>query len=233
MRKRIRMIIEEPTFRIDAEETDQFKDKIYKKIANAARTCYQSGSMANERNDAKLIHNLIQHQHEAMLEHASITVTFKVDRGITHELVRHRLASFAQESSRYCNYNKEKFGNAITYIDIRNAVEIDPATKKMDTKAKMYLINEWIKACSDAEKHYMRMLELGCSPQIARSVLNNSTKSEIVVTANIREWRHILKLRAVGTTGAPHPQMVEIMQPLLKKFKSMLPDLFFDLNIPE
>lgn len=224
------MIIAKQCFRIATENPEQLKDEVYEKIANAARTCYQSEKNSSKENNIKLIKNLINNHHEAMLEHASITVVFKTDRGVTHEIVRHRMASFAQESTRYCRYSDGKFGNTITYIDIRDAVDIDPVTSKLNAETKMRIINEWINACKDAEIHYMRMLDLGCSPQMARSVLNNSTKSEIVVTANIREWRHILSLRAVGTTGKPHPQMVELMKPLLELFQKTMPELFSDLT---
>ena len=219
------------TFRIVTDDCERLKEETYKKIADAARTCYQSENNSSKDADIRLIKNLINNHHEAMLEHASVTVVFTTDRGITHEIVRHRLASFAQESTRYCRYSDSKFGDSITYIDIKDALEIDPVTSKLDVETKMRIVNEWMKACNDAEEHYKRMIDLGCSPQMARSVLNNSTKSELVVTANIREWRHILSLRAVGSTGKPHPQMIELMQPLLKEFQQIMPELFADLSL--
>lgn len=219
------------TFRIKTDDCEKLRKETYEKIADAARTCYQSGNNSSEDTDIGLIRLLINNHHEAMLEHASVTVVFTTDRGITHEIVRHRLASFAQESTRYCRYTDSKFGDSVTYIDIKDALEIDPVTSKLDAETKMRIVNEWMKACSDAEEHYKRMIDLGCSPQMARSVLNNSTKSELVVTANIREWRHILSLRAVGSTGKPHPQMIELMQPLLKEFQQIMPELFADLSL--
>lgn len=178
----------------------------------------------------KVCKNLIQHGHTAMLEHASITVLFTVDRGITHEAVRHRMASFAQESSRFVNYSKEKFGEHVKYIDLKSGAQYDASFRNLPLLKKNAILDEWFYACQDAERHYMRMLELGATPQIARSVLNNSTASQLVVTANIREWRHILALRAVGTTGKPHPQMEEIMAQLLHAFADWLPALFGDLD---
>lgn len=141
--------------------------------------------------------------------------------------MRHRIASYAQESTRYCNYSKDKFGNEITYIDLKGGMELDPKMKNLDAETVAAIYNEWLMACSDAERHYNRMIELGASPQIARSVLNNSTKTEICITANIREWRHFFKLR---TPMAAHPQMREIAMMLLKEFKAKIPVLFDDIE---
>lgn len=204
-------------------------NEIYARIERAARVCYQSQDKIMQGSAEKVCKNLIQHGHTAMLEHASLTVIFTVDRGITHEAVRHRLASFAQESSRYCNYRKEKFGEHIKYIDLKSGAQYDAAFRNLSEFKKTAILDEWFYACQDAERHYMRMLDLGATPQIARSVLNNSTASQLVITANIREWRHILSLRAVGTTGKPHPQMEEIMVPLLRELAAYLPVLFGDI----
>lgn len=223
-----------PTYTIlspDFSKCPDAEKDLCKMIELAARTCYKSTDKIMEGSAEKICKNLIARGHEAMLEHASITVLFTVDRGITHEAVRHRMASFAQESSRYCNYSKEKFGSNIRYIDLRPALEIDPVTSKLGKIPKDAIIQEWMDACRDAEFHYLRMIELGCTPQIARAALNNSTASELVVTANIREWRHILSLRAVGTTGKPHPQMEEIMVPLLRDLATHLPSLFADTYV--
>jgi thymidylate synthase (FAD) len=214
----------------DGVAKEQFAQNIYKQIEMAARTCYQSQDKIMQGSAERVCKNLIQNGHTAMLEHASITVRFTVDRGITHEIVRHRMASFAQESRRYCNYSKEKFGENIKYIDLKSGAELDPVFKNLPTEKKNVILDEWFYACQDAERHYLRMLELGATPQIARSVLNNSTASQLVVTANIREWRHIFALRAVGTTGKPHPQMEEIMAQLLHAFADWLPALFGDLD---
>lgn len=161
-----------------------------------------------------------------MIEHYNITVRLTNDRGVSHEEVRHRIASYAQESTRYCNYAKDKFGNEITYIDIRGGMNLDPKVSKLDAAIQSQIYDEWVEACLDAEKHYNKMISLGATPQIARSVLNNSTKTEICITMNIREWRHFFDLRC---SPAAHPQMREIAIMLLKAFKTMIPVVFDDL----
>lgn len=186
-------------------------------IEKVGRTCYRSedkikkdGSSAKE-----FVKMLIDRGHEAMLEHVSISVKFIVDRGISHELVRHRLASFAQESTRYCNYSKDKFGKEITFIKpFWLEDETDPA------------YHMWYGAMRIAEGRYFELLDKGGTPQEARSVLPNSVKTEIVVTMNIREWRHFFKLRC---DTAAHPQMREVTVPLLREMKEKLPVFFDDL----
>ena len=191
---------------------------IYKRIEQAGRTCYKSESAITDESSERFVRNLIKRGHEAMLEHASITVKFTVDRGVSHELVRHRLASFAQESTRYCNYSKDKFGRELTFI---KPCFFEEGTAKYSA---------WVDAMKLAESFYLSMIDYGATPQEARSVLPNSLKTEVVMTANIREWRHILNLRAAGVTGAPHPQMLEVMVPLLKEMKTKLPALFDDIQ---
>jgi thymidylate synthase (FAD) len=195
------------------------KNAIYQLIEQAGRTCYKSESAITPESAAAFIQKIVKNHHEAMLEHASMTVKFIVDRGVSHELVRHRLASFAQESTRYCNYSKNKFGNEITVI----------SPYFFEENAKMYDI--WKNAMKNAEKAYLDLLNGGASPQEARSVLPNSLKTEVIVTANMREWRHFFKLRAAGETGAPHPQMAEVAIPLLRKCKEYMPELFSDINL--
>lgn len=163
-------------------------------------------------------------------EHLRITVKFYCDRGISHEIVRHRVASFAQESTRYCNYSKDKFDNDITYIDIQPTFGQDKRTKNMSSQVYLNIIEEWQHACMDAERHYMRLIELGCPAEYARSVLNNSTKTEICVTMNIKNWRHFFSLRACRATGPAHPQMEEITRQLLTNLKIELPDYFRDME---
>ena len=195
-------------------------ERIYNSIADTARTCYKSkrGDNGCEK-DIELVRQLIASGHEAMLEHESITVLFTVDRGVSHELVRHRLASFAQESTRYCNYSQDKFDNEITVI--RPCFLDDNASGKFNT---------WSRAMVDCENAYFMMLKQGCTPQEARAVLPTSLKTEVVMTSNIREWRHFLKLRAAGITGKPHPQMLEVAVPLLNELKLKLPVLFEDIE---
>ena len=193
--------------------------KILEKIEQVARTCYKSEGKIQEGSAAKMVASLIKSGHEAMLEHASVTVKFVVDRGISHELVRHRLASFAQESTRYCNYSKDDFGSEITFI----------IPEYLEYKSEGW--NIWKESMKQAEAAYFKMLDFGLSPQQARAVLPNSLKTEVVMTANLREWRHFFKLRALGTTGKPHPQMLEVTVPLLEDFKQMIPVVFDDLVV--
>lgn len=203
--------------------TQIYKDfdgqKVLQKIEVAARTCYKSEGKIQEGSAEKLVAGLIKSGHEAMLEHASVTVKFVVDRGISHELVRHRLASFAQESTRYCNYSKDDFGSEITFI----------IPEYLEYKSEGW--NIWKESMKQSEDAYFKMLDFGLSPQQARAVLPNSTKTEVVMTANLREWRHFFKLRAIGTTGKPHPQMLEVAVPLLEDFKQMIPVVFDDLVV--
>ena len=175
----------------------------------------------------KFVKMLIDRGHEAMIEHSSLSVKFTVDRGVSHEQVRHRIASFAQESTRYVNYSLDKFGNEINVIDIRNGINLDNKMKNMDAEIIELIIKEWLLAMEDAEQHYMKMIELGATPQIARSVLPNSTKTEITITANYREWRNFFKLRVPNTA---HPQMREVTIPLLKELKCRLPIIFDDIE---
>ena len=136
---------------------------------------------------------------DIMLKHLTHTVRFVCDRGVSHELVRHRVASFAQESTRYCNYSKDKFGNEITVI------------KPCFFEEYSAEFGEWEVSCKQSEYAYFNLLRNGASPQEARSVLPNSLKTEIMITATEEEWQHIINLRYIGTTGAPHPQMKQVM----------------------
>ena len=200
--------------------------KILKHIEKIARTCYKSEDLINDESAEKMIKKLIKLNHLAMIEHASVSVLFTCDRGVTHEIVRHRVASYAQESTRYVNYSKDKFGNEIGYIDIAGGIALDTKMKDLPVETIDAIISEWHQACIDAEKHYMKMLELGATPQIARSVLNNSTKSDINVTMNLREWRHFFELRC---DSPAHPQMRELVIPLLKEMSEVIPIVFDDL----
>lgn len=200
--------------------------KILKHIEKIARTCYKSEDLINDESAEKMIKKLIKMNHLAMIEHASVSVLFTCDRGVTHEIVRHRVASYAQESTRYVNYSKDKFGNEIGYIDIAGGIALDTKMKDIPVETIDAIISEWNQACIDAEKHYMKMLELGATPQIARSVLNNSTKSDINVTMNLREWRHFFELRC---DSPAHPQMRELVIPLLKEMSEVIPIVFDDL----
>ena len=218
------MKIIEPSFRwLDGKIPDG--RAILANIATAGRVCYQSEPTAD---DATFVRKLIERGHESVIEHGLISVLLTCDRGVTHEAVRHRIASYSQESTRYCNYSKGKFGGEIAYIDISRGIELCPVTSKLDSAVIVEIINEWLQACQDAERHYMRMIELGASPQIARSVLNNSTKTAIVISMNPREWRHFFKLR---NNPAAHPQMIEVAGMMLAEFKNAVPVIFDDLEV--
>lgn len=200
--------------------------EILKHIEEVGRTCYKSEDRITEDSCINFVQALIDNGHESVLEHYNITVKLVNDRGVSHEEVRHRIASFAQESTRFCNYSKDKFGNEVSYIDIRGGMQQDPATSNLSAEAFAGIYDEWIQACIDAETHYNNMIDFGASPQIARSVLNNSTKTEICITANLREWRTIFKQRC---SKAAHPQMREIMCSLLFAFKDLIPVVFDDI----
>lgn len=191
--------------------------EIFKHIERCARVCYKSEDRITDDSAEKMVAALIRSGHEAMLEHYSFTVKFICDRGIANELVRHRIASFAQESSRYCCYAKDKFGKELTFI---NPCFWEPDS---DNYAR------WFHEMDEAEKTYLAMIEDGATPEQARDILPMSIKTEIVMTANLREWRHFLKLRAEGTTGKPHPQMLEITIPFLKELKQKIPVVFDDI----
>lgn len=199
-------------------------------IEKIGRVCYKSEDKITEDGESarKFVRTLIKNGHEAMIEHSSLSVKFTVDRGVSHELVRHRIASFAQESTRYCSYSNEKFQGECTFIDLQNGITLDPSMTKLSISQIEAVLTEWENACEDAERHYMAMLELGASPQIARSVLPNSTKTEITITANFREWRNFFKLRVPKTA---HPQMREVTIPLLKELQEKLPVIFEDIEV--
>ena len=190
--------------------------EILKRIEQAGRVCYKSEDKITDGSAERFVANILKRGHEAVLEHQSITVKFICDRGVSHEIVRHRLAAYCQESTRYCNYSKDGFGNEITVVE--------PCFLEHDTPQWA----AWESAMKNAEFSYFRMLELGCTPQEARSVLSNSLKTEVIMTADIREWRHFFKLRC---SPAAHPQMREVAIMLLKKFQAQIPSLFDDIEV--
>jgi thymidylate synthase (FAD) len=180
-------------------------------IESAARTCYKSEDKITEGSAEKLVKRLIDNDHTPMLEFGDIRVKFITDRGVTHELVRHRICNYAMESTRYCNYANDKFGNEITFIK--------PVFWDEDNK----LYRQWLNTMSNIEKVYLDMIKEGAKAQEARSVLPNSLKTEIVVKANIAEWLHIFYRR---TAPAAHPQMRALMIPLKEQFVKLLPIIF-------
>lgn len=190
-------------------------DEILKHIELCGRVCYKSEDKITDSSARTFVANIIKRGHEAVLEHASITVKFVVDRGVSHEIVRHRLAAYCQESTRYCNYSKDGFGGEITLIKPLYLMEDTPA------------YDQWEWSCKAAEKTYFQMLNWGCPPQEARAVLPNSLKTELVMTANLREWRHFFRLR---TAPAAHPQMREVTIPLLHRFQELIPVVFDDIK---
>ena len=198
---------------------------ILKHIERVARTCYKSETAITEQSSANMVRRLIENRHLAMLEHFSLSVKFITDRGVSHETVRHRIASYAQESTRYCNYGSDKFNNEITVISPLSAMEL----KAPDSTNIGEWYDLWVEAICDAEKKYLKLIELGCPPEIARGVLPTSLKTEIVATMNLREWRHFFELRVLGTTGKPHPQIYELTKPLLFKLNEYIPVVFGDL----
>lgn len=215
-------------------------------IEKIGRVCYKSEDKITDDGESakKFVKMLIDRGHEAMIEHSSLSVKFIVDRGISHELVRHRIASFAQESTRYCNYSSDKFDNGITFIqpcwikeDLTGIYKVKWDGKALDKPIDIPFEKfnargargafDWFWNMAAAERDYMRLLEKGWSPQQARSVLPNSTKTEIVITANYREWRNFFKLR---TDTPAHPQMREVTIPLLKELKTLIPVVFDDIK---
>lgn len=186
-----------------------------KKIERIGRVCYKSEGKITEDSAEGFIRGIIKRGHESVIEHGSISVKVICDRGVSHEIVRHRIASYSQESTRYCNYGKDDFCNAITVIE--------PCFLERGTDG-WYM---WLNACETAEAAYLDMLEFGCSPQEARSVLPNSLKTEIVMTMNLREWRHFIKLR---TSPAAHPQMREVARMIAEDFSQRYPVFFEDLE---
>jgi thymidylate synthase (FAD) len=190
-------------------------EAILKMLEAVGRTCYKSEDKIQEGSAEKFISNIVKRGHEAVIEHYNITVKFICDRGVTHEIVRHRLASYCQESTRYCNYSNDKFNSEITVI---KPIFLEVGTDGWEL---------WHDACAMAEKFYFDLLDFGCTPQEARAVLPNSLKTELVMTANIRQFRHFFKLRCAK---AAHPQMREVACMLLKEFKERIPVLFDDIE---
>lgn len=208
------MKIIEPSFEIMPVNGEE----ILKNIERAGRTCYKSEDKITEDSARKFVAAIIKSGHESVIEHEKITVRIICDRGVTHEIVRHRIASYSQESTRYCNYANDKFGNELTFIR-PFYWENEPVKKAI-----------WTTSMERVEKNYKELIRLGASPQEARAILPNSLKTEIVVTMNLREWRYFLKLR---TSPAAHPQIREVAIPILKKFKELVPIVFNDILCDE
>ena len=187
---------------------------ILSRIEAAGRVCYKSESKITDGSAAAFVRRIIKSGHEAVLEHCNISLKFVCDRGVSHEIVRHRLASYCLESTRYCNYSKGDFGGEITVIK--------PLYLIPDTAA----YNVWEDACKASEAAYFKLLDWGCSAQEARAVLPNSLKTEVVMTTNLREWRHFFRLRC---SPAAHPQMREVATQALALLHEAVPGVFDDI----
>ena len=185
-------------------------------IEAAGRTCYKSEDKITEGSAELFIAGIIKRGHEAVLEHCSFTVKFICDRGVSHEIVRHRMASYCQESTRYCNYGKGKFGEEITVIE--------PCFWPEGSD----LYWSWKNACLISEQCYFSLLKSGATPQEARSVLPNSLKTEVVMTADLREWRHFCRMRC---PVAAHPDMRVVANMLLTLLKQTYPVFFEDIEV--
>ena len=206
------MKIIEPSFEIMDNIDGQ---EIIRKIEQFGRVCYKSEGNIADGSAEKFIQNIIKNGHESVIEHEKVSVKITCDRGVSHELVRHRIASYSQESTRYCNYYKDKFGKELTLIK--------PVF--WDEDSEEYQI--WFDTMRSVEEAYFRLIEAGAEPQEARSILPNSLKTEVIATINLREWRHFFKLR---TSKRAHPQMREIACPLLDTFQQQIPVLFGDIK---
>lgn len=190
-------------------------EKMLKNIELCGRVCYKSEDRITSDSAEKFVGMILRSGHESVLEHEKITVRFICDRGVTHEIVRHRIASYSQESTRYCNYSKDKFGGEITFIR--------PLFWNEDEEEFVL----WKNTMQEIENAYNKLISLGARPEEARSILPNSVKTELVVTMNLREWRHFFKLR---TSERAHPQMREVAIPLLSDLKKLVPVIFDDIG---
>lgn len=223
-------------------------EKMIQTLANFTATCYNT-ELKNRfiLELEEYLAKRIKAGHHSILEHFSISVTITCDRGISHELVRHRLCSFTQSSTRYINLASKLFEEHVTYIIPSWCKTIYPGI--YDKQRAFHSIDQkwdecaevlWFNQMLETESTYKKLIDKHCGgwrPEQARAVLPNSLATNIHMTANIREWRHILDLRAIGTTGEPHPQMKQIMLPLACVFRKKLGVLFdysdTDLNITD
>jgi len=208
------MKIIEPKIEIENANYNQ----IMKNLERACRTCYRSEDKITEESYKTLLKNCINRGHESILEHEKITIRMICDIGVYKDLTRHRHASFSIESTRYCNYGKDKFENQIKFI---KPVNIEEGTE---------IYEEWKKSLEEIEKHYIKMVELGATPDQMRMILPHSTAALVTMTANIREWKHILSLRC---TKHAHPAVEQVMIPLLIHFKKNMPEIFENIEYDE
>ena len=189
--------------------------RMLRKIEAAGRICYKSEENITDGSAEIFVRSILKNGHESVIEHEKISVRVVCDRGVSHEIVRHRIASYSQESTRYCNYSKEKFGRELTFIK--------PVFWEEDSKEYQL----WKNLMKKTEASYNELIEMGAAPQEARSILPNSLKTEIVITMNLREWRHFFRLR---TSKKAHPQMRQISRMILEYFKENIPAVFDDID---
>lgn len=201
---------------IEVEKVDG--KQIMKRIERACRTCYRSEEKITEESYKTLLKNCITRGHESVLEHEKVTVRMLCDIGVYKDLTRHRIASFSIESTRYCNYGKDKFSNEIKFIKPCN---IEEGTE---------IYSNWKNACETIEENYINMSKDGATPDQMRMILPHSTAAEVTMTANIREWKHILLLR---TSSHTHPAIRQLLIPLLLHFKKIMPEIFEDVPYDE
>lgn len=192
--------------------------KIMKNIEKACRTCYRSEDKISDESYKTLLKNCISRGHESVLEHEKITIKMICDIGVYKDLTRHRIASFSIESTRYCNYSKDKFDNEVRFIQ--------PCNIDIGTIEYAY----WLNVMQVISNTYNEMSRVGCTPDQMRMILPHSTAAEVTMTANIREWKHILELRANSHT---HSAVQQLMIPLLLKFKEDMPEIFGDIKYNE
>jgi len=197
---------------------------IINRLELAGRTCYKSEEKIDTNLSKTFIKSLVKSNHLSVLEHEKATVKFICDRGISHQLVRHRHSSYSQESTRYCNYSKDKFNNEITVI-LPYGFNRSLLHPTLDNASGIKELT-WLSVMMHSEKMYFELLKNKVSPEIARGVLPTSLKTELVMTCNLREWRTILELRS---SPKAHPQMRELIIPLLKKFYEILPEIYGDI----
>ncbi len=195
-------------------------ESVLRELERIGRVCYKSEDRITDSSAAEFLSRIVGSGHESVIEHSRLTVKFICDRGVSHEIVRHRIASYSQESTRYCNYMKDKFGSELSFI--RPYFWNDDQEK--------YSI--WEETMQQIENSYNKLIECGAKPEQARSILPNSLKTEIVVTMNLRGWRNFFRLR---TSGRAHPQIREIAVPLLRELAEKMPVFFNDIaeQLPE
>lgn len=220
------MKIIKPSFTYVTNMTPEHIEELVDKVEKAYRVCYASEPKGNR--DA-FITNKIRMGHESPLEHSNITIEVITNRGVTHEIVRHRIGAYSQQSTRYCNYSQDKFGNELTFMKPEWVSEESVKSYFENPRAEDTPEQLFLNSCSNSEADYLELLENGWKPEQCREVLNNALATTIIMTYNIRTWRHFFNLRVLGTTGKPHPNMEYTFAPVLKDFAEKMPIFFGDL----